>query len=439
MKLSLFLLSVLLYSGVFAQHTLSGTFSPAQNFNWLLIYELKPEGLTYLDSAPIAKGEFSFVLPEHTQGTYRIVYAIPQDEFYFDFIYNGKEDINFAFDEEGGVKFLNSVENVLFQSYITEITHKEEELLHYYTSSSQNAQKFSELITNMQQLQQEYDKKSQNLFCNAFIKANAPYVPTQYKSVSTYIKQKRNHFLDVIDFNNLHLQHSDFLIEKARNYVYASVSLENNSSLEKENTRKKYIQNVQQKLTGTTAAFKLRLYLNLWKAGVAKKEYGSTDFIYVNYLKPLAEAAENSEVIVAIEQFNRLRIGAIAPTISWEENGTRFNLENANHVGDYLLVFWSSTCSHCLEELPKLHRALEKYPNLKVLAVGLEDDESTWKIESQKLYRFSHTIALGKWESDYAKRYAINQTPTYYMLDTTKRIKAKPENYEEVLSIITSQ
>ena len=42
---------------------------------------------------------------------YRIVYAAPQEDYNFDIIYNGKEDVEFTFNSETGVHFLKSSEN----------------------------------------------------------------------------------------------------------------------------------------------------------------------------------------------------------------------------------------------------------------------------------------------------------------------------------------
>lgn len=72
----------------------------------------------------------------------------------------------------------------------------------------------------------------------------------------------------------------------------------------------------------------------------------------------------------------------------------------------------------------------------KVIAIGLEDNVFNRKIESTKLEGFTHVISLGKWESDYAQLYAINQTPSYFLLDKNKKIVAKPENYEDALALL---
>jgi predicted house-cleaning NTP pyrophosphatase (Maf/HAM1 superfamily) len=77
---------------------------------------------------------------------------------------------------------------------------------------------------------------------------------------------------------------------------------------------------------------------------------------------------------------------------------------------------------------------LLRYPNVKVLAIGLEDALEPWQSTAQQFPNFEHALALDKWESAYAKTYAIQSTPTYIFLDERKRILSKPSTYQEVLS-----
>lgn len=144
----------------------------------------------------------------------------------------------------------------------------------------------------------------------------------------------------------------------------------------------------------------------------------------------------NQSVIDEIEALSRLRIGAKSPEITWEKDGAIFNLSHVTAGDNYLLIFWSSRCSHCLKELPVLHKELQKYPKVKVLTIGLEDDEVNWKKESTKLPNFEHAIALGKWESNYAKLFAIAKTPTCFILDADKRFIYKPESDKELIDFL---
>jgi thiol-disulfide isomerase/thioredoxin len=160
------------------------------------------------------------------------------------------------------------------------------------------------------------------------------------------------------------------------------------------------------------------------------------DDLYQRHIVELASALGRKEVLTEIEVYQRLRIGAPAPEIKWSSGSEMHSLGDLPESENYLLVFWSSTCSHCLNELPKLHTALMQNQKFSVLAIGLEEDDSNWKKEAARFPNFKHAISLGKWESEYAGLYAIQQTPTYLVLDKDKKILAKPVDYEDLLLFI---
>jgi hypothetical protein len=78
-----------------AQHTIKGTFSPAEDYNFALLYKVTPTISEYVSNAEIQEdGTFQFQLDStHTKGMYRLVYAVPQEDYNFDIIYNAQEDI----------------------------------------------------------------------------------------------------------------------------------------------------------------------------------------------------------------------------------------------------------------------------------------------------------------------------------------------------------
>ena len=108
-------LFVLLPNFLLAQHTISGVFSPAKDYKVALLYKVTPTVSEYVSNAEVQKdGSFQFNLDSAAaSGMYRIVYAVPQEDYNFDVIYNGKEDIVLSFNAETGVDFKSSSENKL--------------------------------------------------------------------------------------------------------------------------------------------------------------------------------------------------------------------------------------------------------------------------------------------------------------------------------------
>ncbi|NNL16765.1 MAG: TlpA family protein disulfide reductase, partial [Flavobacteriaceae bacterium] len=98
----------------------------------------------------------------------------------------------------------------------------------------------------------------------------------------------------------------------------------------------------------------------------------------------------------------------------------------------YIVLFWSSSCSHCLEDLPKLkkHIAALKEGDTKVIAIGMEDEPYNWNNEILYYPDFIHIYGEGKWDNPIGDAYGVAATPTYFVLDKDKKIIAKPYDFE---------
>ncbi len=429
----IFLLGFMLSS----QNTISGTFSPAEDFNWLIAYRLKPGGQAYIADTAIKEGAFTLTIPENSNpGTYRLVYAVPQDEFYFDVVYTGKEAIKLNFDLENGVSFESSEENKLFLSYFQEINKKEQQLVDFYAAGSKNEKTFWEITEALKTTQTTYEKKAENLFVQKFISANRGYVPEMLVPKEDYIKGKKATYFTHLPFNDTDLQASDFLVDKALNYVLTALPSQLASAADIEEVLKENVAALAEQLKGLPDDYQFYLYYKIWEQTTANSLHQVSDLLLNTYMTPRAQSIDQMKLLDEMAAKNRLRVGAVAPDLEWVDDTSVKKLSTVQGAEQYLIVFWSSTCGHCLKELPALHKELKTKPTVKVIAVGLENDELTWKPESAKLGDFEHAIALGRWDSEYAKLYDIHKTPTYYILDRDKKILAKPENDKEVVRFL---
>ncbi|WP_411029658.1 TlpA family protein disulfide reductase [Spongiimicrobium sp. 3-5] len=420
-----------------AQQTIKGTFSPAGDYTWLIAYRLTPGSQTYVADTAIKKGEFTMQLPENAlPGTYRLVYAVPQDEFYFDILYNGKEDTTFTFSEQAGLTFLASEENTTLKDYFWEVQDAERKVVNFYRARKNKEEEFLLLVNNLGDIQSSYEEKSLGLLCHHFIKANKTYLPKNLGAIETYVKQRKEHYFDNLDFQDPVLLASGFLNEKVANYVFTALPLGQLSKTAQEREMQNNIDEVANQLQGVDEKYILDLYYKLWQQSTANGYNSTADLLYHSHLKDLASKMDNTALIDQITLHNRTRRGSRAPEVVWENTGKTKKLSELKGAEYYVLVFWSSTCSHCLNELPKLQQGLADNNRSKVLAIALEDDEVTWKLEKERLSGFEHALALGKWDSEYAKLYGIQQTPTYFILDKDKEILGKPSSYDEVLSFL---
>jgi len=420
-----------------AQHTISGNLSPAEDYKWLIAYKLNPDHQNYIADTAVENGAFSLNIPANAStGMYRLVYAVPQEEYYFDVIYNGKEDIVLSFDSQKGLSIVSSKENLLYTKYFKEVHELEKQIVQFYSEPNRDQSAINALFKKLAVVQKSYETQSAGLICGHFISANSPYIPVEFQEVETYVQQKKLHYFDSLDFNDPFILGSGFLTDKVINYVFTALphqqlSLEGKELIMIDNLRA--LASVMEKVSATN---RVLLYNGIWTQAISNDYKSLADVVYGNYLKSLATETNNTDILDNIETHNRLRLGAKAPEITWNEEGAIKKLSDLTGAKNYVIIFWSSTCSHCLQQLPEFHKRVKDIPGVQVLAIGLEDDDVTWKLESAKLPAFIHGIALGKWESPYTTLYDIHQTPTYYILDREKRIVGNPEDYEEVVKFL---
>ena len=422
---------------ILAQGSISGNFSPPKDFKWLIAYELTPNGERYSTDTAIKEGSFTLEMPATAQvGMYRLVYAVPQDEFYIDVIYNKKEDVKFNFNLQNGLTITNSEENKWYHEYFSKITAAQDRLLEYYETGNDSKKEYGAILKELKTIQTNFEEEHPSSIAHKFIKANRSYIPTEFENLETFLKNKKQHHFDNLNINDPILQGSNFLTDKFASYVFSALPADIKTKEQLEIEINKNIRTTADFIKTTPNGFQVKSLHQLLKIAEVNEMGSVQDFIFKNHLKKLALANDNQKLVDEIEIASRLRIGAVSPDITWEANGKKHSLLTMEKAENYLLVFWSSTCSHCLKELPQLHKELKDYEGLKIIAVGLEDDNINWKKVSATLPAFNHAIALGRWESDYAQTFGIQSTPTYFILDSEKRFLAKPESDKEVVEFL---
>jgi len=441
LKKLIFILSIF-PTFLMAQHTIKGTFSPAEDYPFAVLYKVTPTSTLYVANTQMdEKGNFQFDLDSTaTQGMYRLVYALPQEEFNFDIIYNAKEDVSLIFNAETGVDFKASVENTLMSSYTNSMSLISQSIGDFYNQQSQDSSALMSIFRTQKETQLEYEKAAEGTIVSDFIKANKPYVPKSYEDIATYITNIKKHFFDYVDFNNETLQSSNFLIDRVSNYVFGMAS----TNEDENDIYKRNIDEVYSAMKKAQPEIKSTLLEIIWQQMVDTNFDSVANYISDKYLIKLAESLKDTELVNGLKQFKSLSIGNKAPEfdVFIEENGERtpISMYDLDVAEKYILVFWSSSCSHCLQEIPQLQAHLKSLnnPDYKVIAVGLEDDTYLWEREIAKYPEFLHVLGMGKWENKIGNSYNVNATPTYFVLDSEKKILAKPYDISALKEYISN-
>ena len=423
-----------------AQHTIKGKFSPAEDYKWAVLYKVSPTNLLYKTDTKVDEiGNFTLLLDSTiTKGTYRLVYAVPQDIFNFDIIYNGTEDIELNFSRDKGVEFLVSKENLLLTSYEKEMRSAQNQIAKNYKGGYASV---APMFETLKELQMVFEKEAEGTIALEFIKANKPYIPEGSQDIIEYIKNSKKNYFQNIDVNNTTLQESSFITEYSYNYIVGFVGDEEDVSVAYETN----IDTFHEQIKNSDQTFQKVQWMKLWQKFVDTDRAHTANYISSNYLIPLAKSSNDETLIEDLTIFKNITLGNKATNFSWEEvvnNKTILkNLYEIDVAENYIIVFWSSACSHCLKEVPKLHSKVSSMEKgaYKVIAVGLEDEPYAWRNKIHDFPEFINVLGLGKWQNEIGKNYGVMATPSYFILDKDKKITARPEELEDVFKLISKE
>lgn len=414
-----------------AQHTLSGTFIPAEYYKWGILYEVTPTGTQYvLDTKIDREGKFSMPLDSTlSPGVYKFVYGVPPESHNFELIYSGEENIELAFSNEKGPTFIKSEENKRWASYLEVMSVLQEGINAELDHEIPNQLALDSIFERQESMYYLYKNSSRGKLVARFIEASSPYIPEDRSQVTTYKDERIKHLLKTVRYEDTILQRSGLLLDRTLQYL-------NNSPAHYE----KNLDDIALKLMPCSRDFQKVFMLKLWQQLLELKREDEANYFASAHLIPLATRMKDMALVSELEKVVNTSVGAKAPNFSWKDMaGNPRNLYDLNSAEQYILVFWSSTCSHCLNELPKLQKEIQFIPKNKylVVAFGLEDDIYNWRNEILHLPEFLHVPGLGKWENETGNAYNISKTPTYYLLDANKVILAKPNSLEELVEIIS--
>jgi len=431
-----------------AQFSVNGTLKSSLETDWVILYKIEGARQKFIQNTTLKKdsvlidGEkqeistFKFDLLQDTKkGTYRISYKTDGTGF-LDFIFNN-ENVRVAFHPEYPEQtaiFYESEENIIYREYLNEILPAQQKLDSLQITALQQPNKnlssnYASLLSGILQIQSKYITETEGMYVQPFIKAtlrtNSDEIKTSAKEYMTTISST---FFDHMDFSNQALKSSAFLINRITDFVFY-INYSENPEVQ-QNIYKKSIQTVFSKIDDD--AFKSEVIEFLIAQFETTKNLEIIDFLFEEYYDKLPEIHQNTTFASEKKSLFASEIGRIAPDFSWIENGKTLKLLSLKEAKNYVLVFWSTTCSHCLREIPELHKLTSNNKDVKVIAFSLEDDKYGWESYKENLHGWHNVLGLKKWQNKTARTYNIHSTPSYFILDANKKIIAKPADLEDL-------
>ncbi len=429
---------LLINSFSYAQYTVKGELERYQNYPWMILYQLQDGQQNYIAFDSIKKGRFSIAIPKNQpQGMYRLVYDV-KNQASVDFIFDN-ENVELIFNPKEApttIRFPESENNKIYQNYLKAVQSVQQELdaIQVRRFSSEE----SRLTTNytikrlqLDSLQKTSETTSKGKLVQQFIKASAKYYEKELlKSPEEFLKSIKTHYFDRIDFNNKALLNSTFIHDKINAFIFHLNTADDAAQLAA--LRKESIAVVLHKI-GSNYKLSKDIQEGLLFNFANLEDSAMVNFVLTRYLQ-LPAAFQDTNFISDIKGQLRTSVGSKAPNFSWQEKGVQRELYGLKNAQKYVVIFWSSTCSHCLQEMPILYNYLKNNTQVNVIAIGLEDDESEvgWQTMITKYPNFTHVYGVNKWKNETAKNYGVNATPSFYVLDAQKKVLAKPDDVKEL-------
>ena len=435
---------LLISSLSYSQFNIRGTMSPTENSSWVLLYKIEGTKQIFVKNTQVKKeaekGFFEFSLPNEAKpGTYRIKYSMKRNGF-IDFFFN-KEDVIFEFnpkDSNNTVIFKESIENQLYSSFTKKI-YKAQFTLdslqseYFRNPSALIKEAYKKSLAKVKKVEKDYILNSKGKLVNHFIKASLRYnSPEIFERPLNYINSSIAHFFDDVDFSNKTLNNSTFLFDKISEYVLAlNFAVD---PVQKEETYKKSCNVAITK--AKTTSFKADIINYLISQFSEIKNATLVDHLFANYFNKLPKENQNIRFKNKILRQLRIGIGRVAPEIIWYENDKELRLSSLKDGLNYVLIFYSTGCSHCLREVPEIYEYMKGKTNTKVIAFAMETSDDVWSNYRLKMPGWHHVLGLGKWENPTAKTYQINSTPSYFVLGMDKQIIAIPRSIDDLKFIL---
>ena len=425
-----------------AQHVVKGNMKPIGNYTWIILYQLQGAKQNYITNTTVTNGEFTIAIPEKTpKGIYRMVYDI-KNRLFVDFIYDN-ENVTLTFNPKHPSQYLEftaSENNKLYRAYIEAITSAQQKLdslqvSYLQESDSVKSQKIRMNYVKSHQylkvIQELHETSSKDKLVNHFINARARYNSmTPIKNSSEYLNITKEHFFDNIDFNSEALLNSSFINDKINDFIFYVNTSDDQKVLTQ--LQKDAISTVINKI-GSNKILAKDIEEGLLYTFSQQQNITMVNYMLNQYMQ-LPKELQDAPFIKDIRGQLKTAVGMLVPNILWKENSTQKDLYSLTNATYYVVTFWSSTCSHCLKELPILYDFLKNKPQVKVVAIGLEDDSSKagWKTQISAYPNFVNVYGENKWQNKFARNYGVNATPSFFVLDADKKVIAKPDDVEEL-------
>lgn len=425
---SLLILTVI---SVYAQK-ISGNFIPEVPSN-LTITLAVFEGHKTVDLETVEvqqNGQFTFENKTRPVGLYKVYLNSKRNSI--DFIINQKDEIKFKIHTMNFTKYEvdNSLENRLYFSYIAQLKAKNKAKAPY-----KRRLKNPKISQEIKKAATDSIYKMEESFFNGTMRLINKYPNSFFSymvmSADPDNKTDRYKYFNDIDFTDERLIRTKVLSRRYTQYII------------KYGKGKKYdlmncIDDIMDKAKANQNVYEFSAY-NLLEGFYNSGYEELSSYILDEYI--FGEDCGGFTVSELLKKrgnsIKKLSVGEETVNIISKDNKFRTqNLKEVAAKNEYTLVmFWSSTCNHCEEQMPEIRNLYEEYKpkGFEIYGVSLDNNTKSWVLSIAKnRMNWINTCDFKSWDSPITDDFRITRTPSFIMVGKSGKIVAKPRHVSEV-------
>lgn len=400
-------------------------------------------GSKIIATTTLENESFKFELPSNTQpGVYRLKYSPTNPNKYFDIIINGMEtliEVTYKCNQPNTLPNFNlQSENYIYYSYLEHQTKYLEilSISQYFLQNYPNPKEtiYKQVLKNyysqcekIKKIEKEYLKKNEKYFWATSLIKNKPiYFQNNFTNNELIETEKYQNYWNFIDVSNSKLLNTPLFSDHI--LMYLQYHLNSNLKLSNEEIEiglKQSVDKILMHFSSNEAAQKFAI-LYLLKGF---QEIGFNQIVtyidnkYQNLVLKYSSQNEIETYLNRKETYEKLKPGTLAPKIEWK--GINKDEKSGLHqikAKEIVVVFWSSECPHCEETMKKLDNWAINNKDKAVIAIGIETEKEKYFESIKKYKNIQFYTDFKGFESIPVKEYAVNATPTFYLIDENKLI-----------------
>ena len=428
------------FSSVIKAQTIKGKLNIQRQTNKQVdLYRTEGKYKYKIDSTKVlTDGSFTFKYKKHLKGFYKL--TLGNENNIVDVILNPSEPVvSLAFSQirlEKGIEVLESNENKAYWEFKKEDSAVQSKIKNLKKQRGQFKSQANEAKVN--EMTNEIIKLEKELF--NFVQTVINKYPTTFfsktkiASLSKTPKDKATYF-DDLDFSNESFIRSDVYATRFQDYI---IKHSGHTEVGYYNA----VDDIMKKSKVNEKVFEFALY-NLLDGFYGSGLEDVATYIMEEYFygEACGEIEINDLLRSKADLIKNLQIGNTPPDFTIKSNyGADVNLKNTCANNNYtIIMFWATHCPHCMRDLPGFVPVYNEYKSkgLEVIGVALDVNKTKWKntIE-EKGFNWKNVSQFGNYKSPVCIDYKINKTPTWFILDSSMKIIAKPKGKQEILRFL---